>query len=364
MQYGFDNVSKIITTNNNSTPYVCSVDNKKTDGMQYDFYSGILNQPASKIDNPKEPINYCVERKEREKKILRISLDDDSENNPSFIIAKHTEVSQRKWNCPKCTYMNTIESQKCKMCNTNKPLVQPDHKQTKIILYKPQQGDSICTLASAIIGLLILDDFKFLETIDDGLLSMPIIMNAVENITADNAYDSMDLDSKFKELKHNILFGKVVNITINEVIPGYKIKQIHFMDTYEEKKDIFADKLKLVIQNIINTEMKENQMLSLILAGIGITIVRTQGMYIYIDTHGVHASSSGSKGIIIICSSIDELVSNISIDTFYLKYSLVQHGDVEQFNPVSTISYSIYDLSGQRGGYITKKQDWFKIKYM
>lgn len=322
MQYGFDNNSKIITKYNNDTPYVCSINNKKMDGMQYNFYSGILNQPASKIDNPKEPINYCVERKEREIK----------------------------------------------------------HEETRIIRIRPQRGESICTPASFIIAILILNDYKILynddiinilhydESKDEKNVIKSIVHEMISDFTKNpdrGAYDIEDLKDKITALaQSNNFFSNISNG--DEYTVGIEPAIYH--------ENFFSSQIRHILSDV----MPINSVMSFIYGGVGIAFVRFNDKYVYIDTHGYTGG-----GYIIMTTTIDGLLSNMNllISTYKAQYTSVyddydldkvydqkEHYALQQTQRyiMAQYNYSIFTLkqSEQRGGYITKKQDWFKIKYM
>jgi hypothetical protein len=312
--------------------------------------------------------------------------------------SKLVNVTQpTSWSCPTCTFDNAIERKECEICQTKKPTQPtrptrpthnaqpaPEHKQTKIIRINPQLVDSICTPASFIIAMLILQDINLLDNVKlvnilhDNTGFNPA--NAVKTMISEikfgaPAYSIDDLNRRITELSKTTPFNNMeILCDINEGSAGGV--DCEGKDHNAIFKQIFVGLL---------TRMPVNSVMSFIYAGTGCAFVRVSDKYIYVDTH-VHASEykNGSKGYIISAQNVDELLNNMGqiISMCVEKYKAVFATNIEDIRRLTDstqrqdrlferiimqqYSYCIYKFKqpSQRGGYMTKKQDWFKIKYM
>ena len=214
------------------------------------------------------------------------------------------------WHCNLCVKNNYYYNEVCYNCygiaadNEHKTI--PDITKIYITTHKS-------TLTSVIVALFILHNFDILYSDN--------IVNIISN-----PHNTRLLD--IYELKY---FDNLVKVFVGLV----KIKEIPSLEI------ISTINLHQQINNIFD-EMKNNQMASFILDGVGFAFIKVNKCYIFIDTRDIN----NGKGIIIICSHLHILVSNIKLTV----------------NSISKISYAIYDLSGQQGGYLLNKNNWLNIK--
>lgn len=300
------------------------------------------------------------------------------------------DAEQQKWDCPTCTYKNAQEHQICEMCQTNKPLQTtqptpvPDHKQsqTKIIRINPQRFDSICTPASFIIAMLILQDINLLDNVklvnilhDMEFNLAYIVRNMISEIkNGDPAYNIGNLNARITQLSTTSPFNNMEILCESDgSVGGVDCEGKNHNAIF---KQIFVGLL---------TNMPVNSVMSFIYAGTGCAFVRLADKYVYVDTHGhVPVDNKGSKGYIISAPNVNALLINMNqmISMCVEKYKGVFNTNIEDIERLTDhelrdkmkyerfimqqYDYCIYKFkqSGQRGGYIAKKQDWLKIKYM
>lgn len=168
-------------------------------------------------------------------------------------------------------------------------------------------------MTSVIVALFILHNFDILYSDN--------IVNIISN-----PHNTRLLD--IYELKY---FDNLVKVFVGLV----KIKEIPSLEI------ISTNNLHQQINNIFD-EMKNNQMTSFILDGMGFAFIKVNKCYIFIDTRDINKG----KYMIIICQYLYDLITNINLS----------------IDSMSRISYAIYDLSGQQGGYLLNKNNWLNIK--
>ena len=321
--------------------------------------------------------------------VLRLTQPAPERKQPQSVLRlTHAKAEQQNWDCPVCTYKNSQGHRICEMCQTKKPSQTtqpaPDHKQsqTKIIRINPQRFDSICTPASFIIAMLILQDINLLDNVklvnilhDMEFNLAYIVRNMISEIkNGDPAYNIGNLNARITQLSTTSPFNNMEILCESDGSAGG-------VDCEGKNHNAI---FKQIFVGLL-TNMPVNSVMSFIYAGTGCAFVRISDKYVYIDTHG-HASEdkNGSKGYIISAPNVLELLNNMDqiISMCVDKYKAVFATNIEDIhrhtvrerrlelllarNIMQQYSYCIYKFKqpGQRGGYIAKKQDWFKIKYM